>query len=127
MDWHGWGSVCARAYRQQQAHVGLDSRKGPNVVPRWCGFSVACDNCTIAANRASALCLLQVRLQDTSTNTTVPFIAVGMGLFAGEDYPCSGRVLLLEITRAQPSAEGNTWNVRHAFSRWGAAGFPGSK
>jgi cleavage and polyadenylation specificity factor subunit 1 len=50
----------------------------------------------------AALAVEPVRLRDNATGATVPLIAVGAGFAAGEDYPCSGRVLLFEVRRAAP-------------------------
>ena len=50
----------------------------------------------------AALALASVQLRDASTGLTVPLLAVGAGLAAGEDYPCGGRVLLFRVTAAAP-------------------------
>jgi cleavage and polyadenylation specificity factor subunit 1 len=54
-----------------------------------------------------------VRLKDQTTGTTVPLLAVGAALPAGEDYPCGGRLLLFEVAR---DAAGQ-WAGRQVYSR----------
>lgn len=44
------------------------------------------------------LALRTVRLR-AGDGATLPFLAVGAGFVAGEDYPCLGRVLLCQIKR----------------------------
>lgn len=71
------------------------------------------------------LIIKPVQLTDTTTGNTVPLLAVGAGLLAGEDYPCGGRIILFEITRASSTAPGsggsNTstaeWAVRQIYQR----------
>ncbi|RMZ55782.1 hypothetical protein APUTEX25_005823 [Auxenochlorella protothecoides] len=60
-----------------------------------------------------ALVIRTVRLREARTGATVPFLAVGAGFLAGEDYPCGGRVLLCEIRRGA----GGRWQSRMAYAR----------
>eukprot|EP00887_Chlorella_sp_A99_P001781 scaffold19.g1781.t1 len=53
-----------------------------------------------------ALSVAAVHLKDHTTGNTVPLIAVGAGLPVGEDYPCGGRLLLFEVTRAGAGSAG---------------------
>ena len=46
-----------------------------------------------------ALTVDAVYLRDATTGATMPLLAVGAGFAAGEDYPCSGRVLLFEVKK----------------------------
>ena len=55
------------------------------------------------------LCVESCHLRDETTGSTVPLLAVGVGFAAGEDYPCSGRVLLFEVRRK--SMDMNTTNT----------------
>ena len=67
----------------------------------------------------SACCIESVHLHDNATGSTVPLIAVGTGFAAGgEDYPCSGRVLLFEITRKpEHNMKESEWDSKLVFSR----------
>lgn len=48
----------------------------------------------------SVLALEALHLRDSTTGSTVPVVVVGVGFAAGgEDYPCSGRVLVFEVVR----------------------------
>ena len=62
-----------------------------------------------------ALVVRPVHLKDATTGATIPLLAVGAGLLAGEDYPCSGRVLLFEITKKE-GLEGG-WAARQIYQR----------
>ena len=58
----------------------------------------------------AALSLASVQLRDAGTGLTVPLLALGAGLAAGEDYPCGGRVLLFRVTAAAPGhGAGSGW------------------
>jgi cleavage and polyadenylation specificity factor subunit 1 len=50
-----------------------------------------------------ALSLETVHLRDATTGATFPLLALGVGFNAGEDYPCSGRVLLFEVIHRTPN------------------------
>lgn len=54
-----------------------------------------------------------LHLKDQESGATVPMIAVGTSFAAGEDYPCSGRVILIEVTRQ----ENNAWAGRMTYAR----------
>jgi cleavage and polyadenylation specificity factor subunit 1 len=64
----------------------------------------------------AALAVEAVRLRDATTGDTVPLLAVGTGFSAGEDYPCSGRVLLFEVRRPAGGAGGG-WGGELVFAR----------
>lgn len=63
-----------------------------------------------------ALTVEAVHLKDARTGSTVPLLAVGTGFAAGEDYPCSGRVLLFEVRR-QREATGAEWGAEVVYAR----------
>jgi cleavage and polyadenylation specificity factor subunit 1 len=64
----------------------------------------------------SACCVESVHLRDATTGATVPMIAMGTAFgAAGEDYPCSGRVLLFEVVRG--SGIDRDWEGRLAYAR----------
>jgi cleavage and polyadenylation specificity factor subunit 1 len=52
-----------------------------------------------------ALSLDTVHLRDATTGATFPLLALGVGFNAGEDYPCSGRVLLFEVSRRSSNTD----------------------
>eukprot|EP00889_Picochlorum_renovo_P001866 jgi/Picre1/28896/NNA_004292.t1 len=54
-----------------------------------------------------------LHLKDHESGATVPMIAVGTSFAAGEDYPCSGRVILIEVTKQ----ENNAWAGRMTYAR----------
>ena len=58
------------------------------------------------------LALRTVRLR-AGDGATLPFLAVGAGFVAGEDYPCLGRVLLCQIKRGP----GGDWAPRVVAAR----------
>lgn len=62
----------------------------------------------------TGLAVEAVHLKDASSGATVPMIVVGTAFSAGEDYPCSGRVILVEITKSE---ETGTWNGQIVYSR----------
>jgi hypothetical protein len=59
------------------------------------------------------LCIAAVHLRDARSGASVPLLAVGAGFVAGEDYPCGGRVSLVELRRDGQGA----WTPRLAYSR----------
>ncbi|KAL4424540.1 hypothetical protein ABPG77_010120 [Micractinium sp. CCAP 211/92] len=62
-----------------------------------------------------ALSVAAVRLRDQLSGATVPLLAVGAALPAGEDYPCGGRLLLFEVTRGE--AGSGQWDGRLIYTR----------
>lgn len=68
-----------------------------------------------------ALSVAAVRLLDHATGATLPLLAVGAALPAGEDYPCGGRLLLFEIVRGSEGGAGGeggaAWAGRLIYSR----------
>ena len=52
----------------------------------------------------SGLTVEALHLKDMTTGATVPMIVVGTAFSAGEDYPCSGRVLLFEVKKSEESS-----------------------
>lgn len=64
-----------------------------------------------------ALAIETVHLRDATTGATVPLLAVGAGFGAGEDYPCSGRVLLFEVRRNSTSGQSPSWSAEMIFAR----------
>lgn len=54
-------------------------------------------------------------LKDSTSGATVPLVVVGTAFSAGEDYPCSGRVLLFELTKNESSTP--SWNGRLVYAR----------
>lgn len=67
----------------------------------------------------SGCCVEAVHLHDATSGSTVPLIAVGTGFAAaGEDFPCSGRVLLFEVTRSPSESEGGKpWQGKLVYAR----------
>lgn len=59
------------------------------------------------------ICVQALHLRDQTTEATIPMIVVGTAFSAGEDYPCSGRVILIEVTKD----DNNAWAGRMAFAR----------
>lgn len=59
------------------------------------------------------VCIQALHLRDQTTEATIPLIAIGTAFSAGEDYPCSGRVILIEVTKDGSSS----WNGRMVFAR----------
>ena len=51
-----------------------------------------------------SLCVTAVHLKDQTSGATIPMLAVGTSFAAGEDYPCSGRVILVEVGRGSDGA-----------------------
>jgi cleavage and polyadenylation specificity factor subunit 1 len=47
----------------------------------------------------NSLCVTAVHLKDQSSEATIPLLAVGTSFAAGEDYPCSGRVILIKVLK----------------------------
>ena len=64
-----------------------------------------------------ALSIAAVHLKDTTTSETIPFIAVGAGFLAGEDYPCSGRLILFKVRKNTNTTNKHGWIVEVAYSR----------
>jgi cleavage and polyadenylation specificity factor subunit 1 len=70
-----------------------------------------------------ALSIAAVHLKDTTTSETIPFIAVGAGFLAGEDYPCSGRLILFKVRKNTNTTTTTTtttkqgWTGEVAYSR----------
>ena len=58
-------------------------------------------------------CIQAVHLKEFESQATIPLIAVGTSFSAGEDYPCSGRVILVEVTKD----DNHTWTGRVVYSR----------
>lgn len=46
-----------------------------------------------------SLCVTAVHLKDQTSDATIPLLAVGTSFAASEDYPCSGRVILIEVSK----------------------------
>jgi cleavage and polyadenylation specificity factor subunit 1 len=68
-----------------------------------------------------ALSLDTVHLRDSTTGSTFPLLALGVGFNAGEDYPCSGRVLLFEVQRrSNTSSTTQDNNAKKLGSGWAA-------
>ena len=63
------------------------------------------------------LAIETVHLRDATTGATVPLLAVGIGFAAGEDYPCSGRVILFEVNRTTNEGGQQTWVAEMIFGR----------
>lgn len=59
------------------------------------------------------VCVQALHLRDQTSEATIPLIAVGTAFSAGEDYPCSGRVILIEVTKDDK----NAWAGRMVFAR----------
>lgn len=59
------------------------------------------------------ICVQALHLRDHTSEATIPLIAVGTAFSAGEDYPCSGRVVLIEVTKDDQ----NGWAGRMVFAR----------
>lgn len=59
-----------------------------------------------------------LHLKDSTTGSTVPVVVVGVGFAgAGEDYPCSGRVLVFEVSKDQTHGKALLWNLNLLYSR----------
>ena len=61
-------------------------------------------------------CLAAAQIRDMETEATQPFIIAGTAFPLGEDCPCTGRVVLFKLTRAN-----GRWQGRVASSRCGCA------
>jgi len=66
------------------------------------------------------LSLDTVHLRDSTTGSTFPLLALGVGFNAGEDYPCSGRVLLFEVHLRNNSSTAQTNNTKKSSGGWAA-------
>lgn len=55
------------------------------------------------------------RLRNTTTGAFEPYITVGTCLNMGEDYPCSGRVLLFRVARVDDPS--NPWQATIVHAR----------
>jgi len=53
-----------------------------------------------------SLCVTAVHLKDQTSDATIPMLAIGTSFSAGEDYPCSGRVILVEVVKGNDGAWG---------------------
>ena len=60
-----------------------------------------------------SLCITAVHLKDQTSEATVPLLAVGTSFAAGEDYPCSGRVILVEVSKT----DNGSWGGNVVFQR----------
>lgn len=67
-----------------------------------------------------ALSLDTVHLRDATTGSTFPLLALGVGFNAGEDYPCSGRVLLFEVHRRSNNITTDNNKYTKSSSGWTA-------
>lgn len=53
-----------------------------------------------------SLCVTAVHLRDQTSDATIPLLAVGTSFAAGEDYPCSGRVILIGVSKTDDGGWG---------------------
>ncbi len=53
-----------------------------------------------------SLCVTAVHLKDQTSEATIPLLAIGTSFEAGEDYPCSGRVILIEVSKTDDGGWG---------------------
>lgn len=61
-------------------------------------------------------------LRNAQTGALEPYITVGTALNYGEDYPCSGRILLFKVTRTSTSGAEqadltNSWQLTLVHAR----------
>ena len=68
-----------------------------------------------------AVCIRFLPLLNSQAGTTENLLVIGTAFNFGEDYPCTGRVLLfkLEISQGDPEEEqtGNIWTGKLLFQR----------
>lgn len=116
----GWHAVCvqhAASPAPNKVHPGGRTPPPPLIIPAQVrllepgSWDALWRHALLPGERA--LVIRTVRLREARTGATVPFLAVGAGFLAGEDYPCGGRVLLCEIRRGA----GGRWQSRMAYAR----------
>ena len=56
-------------------------------------------------------------LRNAETGALEPYITVGTALNYGEDYPCSGRVLLFRVTRTSAPGQADPWQATLMHAR----------
>ena len=57
-------------------------------------------------------CLAAAQIRDMETEAMQPLIIAGTAFLLGEDCPCTGRVVLFQLTRANGRWQGNVASSR---------------